>query len=184
MKPVALVGKQSRIRELSAGLTRRQPAPSFFEAPQNWALEPLQENIMQTKLKLGKAALCVRRVGMSVAILTAVPLIGALTTPNQALAGCGVSHPSGLHAASATASTGVHAATGISAASGGGGTVSGCSTGASASAVSGLTTTGSGRVVEMGGAHAGRTENHVRTATTRTTNTAAHFHAFGAGHRV
>jgi hypothetical protein len=139
---------------------------------------------MQTKLRRGRAAFRVRRVSMAVAILAAVPLIAALTTPNQAFAGCGVSHPSGLHVASATASTGVHTSTAISAASVGGGTASGCSTGASASAVSGLRTTGSGRVVEMGGGHAGRTENHVRTATTRTTNTAAHFHAFGAGHRV
>ena len=138
---------------------------------------------MQTKLRRGKAALHVPGVGMFVAILTAVPLIATLTTPNQAFAGCGVSHPSGVHAASATVSTGVHTTTGNSAASGGGGTASGCSTGTSTSAVSGLTTTGSGRVVETG-AHAGRTENHVRTAATRTTNTAAHFHAAGLWHRA
>ena len=136
---------------------------------------------MQTKLRRGEAAFCMRRVGMSLAILTAVPLIFALTTPNQAFAGCGVSHPSGAHAASVA--TGAHSPTGISAASGGGGTVSGCSTGASTSAVSGLTTATSGRVMQSG-AHAARTESRPRTATTRTANTATHFHAAGAGHRV
>jgi hypothetical protein len=139
---------------------------------------------MQTKLTRGQAAFRMRRVGLSVAILTALPLTAALMVPNQAFAGCGVNHSTGVHTASSTASTGVHAATSGSAASGSGGTTSGCSTGTNTSAVSGLATTGSGRVVETG-AHAARTENHVRTAATRTANTAAHFHAFGAGgHRV
>jgi hypothetical protein len=138
---------------------------------------------MQTKLRPRGAAFRIRRAGLSVAILTGVPLIAVLTAPNQAFAGCGVSHPSGVHATSASASTGVHTATGMSSASGGGGTASGCSTGTSASAVSRLTTTSSGRVVDKG-VHAARTETHVRTTATRTTGATAHFHAVGLGRRV
>ena len=139
---------------------------------------------MQTKLKRGEAASRISRARLTVATLASVPLILALATcvPSSAFAGCGVSSSTGTHAASSSASTGVHVSTGIATASGGGGTSSGCPTASSTSAVHALATAPSGRVVE-GGAHAPRSENRVRTATTRTANT-AHFHAFGAGHRV
>jgi len=132
---------------------------------------------MQTVLMRGKAAFHMRRVGLSAAILTAVPLIVSLATPNQAYAGCGVSHPSGVHAAST--STAAHSASGISAASGGG---SGCSAGVSTSPLKGLPTTSSGKVVETGGSHATREAKHERTAATKMTNASAHLRGVKAPH--
>jgi hypothetical protein len=139
---------------------------------------------MQTKLKRWEAAFRMRRAGLSVAVLTAAPILAAaLVTcaPNQAYAGCGVSHPSGVHAN--RGGGGVHVATSTAAASGGGGTASGCSTGASVTAAQGLATAASGRVVETG-AHAARTANHVRTAPTRTTNATAHLRAVRPAHHA
>jgi hypothetical protein len=138
---------------------------------------------MQADIKRGKAAFRIRGVGLSVAILASATL--SLSAPERALAACGgSSHPAGVHAAAA-GSGGVHAATGIAAPSGGGGGSGslGCAGGSSASALRGLPVASSGRVVETG-AHASRTENHTRTATTRTANAGAHMHALGHGHRT
>jgi hypothetical protein len=143
---------------------------------------------MQAKLKRGEAAFPTRSVGLSIAIFAGVPLVAALTfgAPNRALAACGASsHPAGIHAAGGGGG-GVHVATGIAAPSGGGGAGSGslgCAGGSSAAALRGLPTTSSGRVVETG-AHAARTENHVKTATTRTANATSHMHSVGHAHRI
>jgi hypothetical protein len=142
---------------------------------------------MQAKLKRGEAAFHSRSVGLSIAIFAGVPLIAALTlsAPDRALAACGgSSHPAGIHAAGGGGG-GVHVATSRTAttSAGGGGASSGCPTGGSAGAVHGLTTAASGRVVETG-AHAARTESHVRTATTRTANAAAHMRGVGHAHRI
>jgi hypothetical protein len=138
---------------------------------------------MQADLKRGKAALRMRAVGLSVAILASAML--SLSAPDRALAACGgSSHPAGVHAAGGGGG-GVHVATGIAAPSGGGGGGGGslgCSGGSSAPALHGLPVASSGRVVETG-AHAARTESHARTATTRTANAGVHMHAFGHGHR-
>jgi hypothetical protein len=149
---------------------------------------------MQAKLKRGEAAFHShsaghsRSVGLSIAIFAGVPLIAALTlgAPDRALAACGgSSHPDGVHAAG-SGGGGVHVATGIAAPSrggGGGGGSLGCAGGSSASALRGLQTAASGRVVQPG-AHAARTENHVRTATTRTANAATHTRGVGHAHRI
>jgi hypothetical protein len=138
---------------------------------------------MQADLKRGKAAFRIRNIGLSVAILASATL--SLSAPDRALAACGgSSHPAGVHAATAGGG-GVHAATGIAApsGSGGGSGTLGCAGGSSASALRGLPVASSGRVVETG-AHASRTENHARTATTRTANAGVHVHAFGHAPRT
>jgi hypothetical protein len=140
-------------------------------------MKPLQEDIMQADLTGGKAAFRIRSVGFSVAILAGATL--SLSAPERALAACGTSRPAGVHAAG-SGTAGIHVATSTAAtSSGGGGSGSlGCAGGSSASALHGLPTTSSGRVVETG-AHAGRTETHVRTAATKTTNASVHLHAVG-----
>jgi hypothetical protein len=139
---------------------------------------------MQTKLERGKAAFRIRSVGLSAVILAGAPLIAvaALCAPEQAFAACGVSHPAGVR--TSTGSGGTHATTGIAAPSGGGGGVGslGCANGSSAPALRGLPVASSGRVIETG-AHAGRTENHVRTAPTKSTNATAHLHTVKPAHR-
>jgi hypothetical protein len=142
---------------------------------------------MQAKLKRGEAAFHSRSIGLSIAIFAGVPLIAAFTlgAPDRALAACGgSSHPAGVHTGVGGGS--VHTATSIAApsgGSGGGGGSLGCANGSSASGLRGLQTAASGRVVQPG-VRAARTENHVRTATTRTANAAAHTHGVGHGHRI
>ena len=135
---------------------------------------------MQAKLDRGKAAFSMRHVGLSVAILAGATLSICVSSP--ALAACGISHPSGVHASGGAG--GVHVATSATAVPhGGGATASGCSPGASAPALRGLTTAASGRVVETG-AHASHPMTHARTAATRTTNAGAHLHAVRPAHRA
>lgn len=141
---------------------------------------------MQANLRLNEAASGTPGVGRFIGTLAGLPLLAtlALCAPNRAFAGCGASHPAGVHAAVAAVS-GVHAATSRTAttsAGGGGGTL-GCPSGSSATALRGLPAATSGRVIESS-AHTAHVATTPRSAATKTTNASAHLRAVKSPHHA